>query len=111
MGDREHRQDPVWMTQAQSDAPLHPEAAEVSLCREGELNPRDAAAVRAHLDACPRCRRLDAKLAEMHRMLRHHASENMTATIAARIDRALAREAADGSTRWPPAPRTPSAYS
>ena len=71
-----------------------------------------AAAIRAHISICSRCRQLDARLAEMQEeMLGQQASRNMTATIAIRINRVRTVAAALGNDQQPPAPRTPSLYS
>lgn len=75
-------------------------------------HPQDsAAALRAHLSTCSRCRRLGANLADMQEMLSQQASRNMTATIAIRINRVRTVAAAVGNDQRPPAPRRPSIYS
>jgi anti-sigma factor RsiW len=110
MKDRDHRTDagrgyPALPDVRSSSQHLPP--AQMSLCRDGALTPRDAAAVRAHLRSCPRCRAADAKLFEVRKILRHQARASMPATIALRIDKALIAEAAQGRGQWPPAPRRP----
>jgi anti-sigma factor RsiW len=88
-----------------SSSQQHLAPAQMSLCRDGGLKPREAAAVRAHLRSCARCRAADAKVFEVRQILRHQASQTLPATIAMRIDRALVDEVAQGM--WPPAPRRP----
>ncbi|HXZ64902.1 MAG TPA: zf-HC2 domain-containing protein [Streptosporangiaceae bacterium] len=90
-----------------SSSSRHPAAAQVSLCRDGQLGPRDAAAIRAHLQSCPRCRRVQTRLAEVRRILAHQTERSIPDAIALRIDQALIAEAAQVKGQWPPAPRKP----
>jgi anti-sigma factor ChrR (cupin superfamily) len=89
----------------------HPAPAQVSLCRDGGLEPRDAAAIRAHLKSCARCRRVQAKLSEVRRILGHQEDRIMPASIASQIDEAIIAEAAQIKGQWPPQPRRASLYS
>jgi anti-sigma factor RsiW len=114
MKDNDHRAgseqfDPVRPSVRSSSR--HPAPAQVSLCRDGGLEPRDAAAVRAHLKSCPRCRRMQAKLSEVRRVLGHQPSGSMPAPIASQLDQALIAEASQVKGQWPPRPRSASLYS
>lgn len=114
MKDGDHRADPESVDPARPSVPSstgHPTADEVVLSRGGGLEPSDAAAIRAHVRSCPRCRAVEAKLLELRRILAHRADGKMPARIASRIDQALIAEAVQGSGQWPPAPRSASRYS
>jgi len=72
----------------------HADAATLAAFREELLSHRRAAQVSAHLAACPRCAALDAQLAEVTVLLTHAAAPPMPDTVTARIEMALAAEAA-----------------
>ena len=72
----------------------HADAATLAAFREELLSHRKAAQVSAHLAACPRCAALDAQLAEVTVLLTHAAAPPMPDTVTARIEVALAAEAA-----------------
>lgn len=72
----------------------HADAATLAAFREELLSHRKAAQVSAHLAACPRCAALDAQLAEVTVLLTHAAAPPMPDTVTARIEMALAAEAA-----------------
>jgi hypothetical protein len=72
----------------------HADAATLAAFREELLSRRRAAQVSAHLAACPRCAALDAQLAEVTVLLTHAAAPPMPDTVTARIEMALAAEAA-----------------
>ncbi len=72
----------------------HADAATLAAFREELLSHRKAAQVSAHLAACPRCAALDAQLAEVTVLLSHAAAPPMPDTVTARIEMALAAEAA-----------------
>jgi hypothetical protein len=80
----------------------HADAATLAAFREELLSHRKAAQVSAHLATCPRCAALDAQLAEVTVLLTHAAAPPMPDTVTARIEVALAAEAAARS----PAPVT-----
>jgi anti-sigma factor ChrR (cupin superfamily) len=114
MKDNDHRAgseqfDPTRLSGRSSSR--HPAPAQVSLCREGGLEPLDAAAVRAHLKSCARCRRTQAKLSEVRRVLGHQANRSMPTRIASQLDQALIAEASTVKGQWPPRPRSASLYS
>jgi anti-sigma factor RsiW len=114
MKDNNHRANPLQfgpVLPSVRSSSRHPAPAQVSLCRDGGLEPRDAAAIRAHLKSCPRCRRVQAKLSEVRRILGHQAKGNMPASIASQIDAALIAEAGQIKGQWPPQPRRASLYS
>jgi hypothetical protein len=116
MNDGDHRADRDGIDPARRTVPSstgHPTADQVALSRSGGLEPRDAAAIRAHVRSCPRCRAVEAKLLELRRILAHRADGKMPAKIATRIDQALIAEAVQGMGvgQWPPAPRSASRYS
>src|SRR5215468_4095816 len=62
--------------------------------REELLSRRKAARVSAHLAACSRCARLDAQLAEVPALLTRSTAPPMPDTLTARIEAAIAAEAA-----------------
>jgi len=111
MKDRDHKAEPGRLVgghrSARSSSSHHPAAAQVSLCRDGALDPGDAAAIRAHVQSCPRCRQVQTRLAEVRRILAHQTDRSIPDTIALRIDQALIAEAAQVKGQWPPAPRRP----
>jgi hypothetical protein len=72
----------------------HADAATLAAFREELLSHRKAAQVSAHLAACPRCAALDAQLAEVTVLLTHAVAPPMPDTVTARIEMALAAEAA-----------------
>jgi hypothetical protein len=72
----------------------HPDAGVLAECREGLLGRRRAARVRAHLASCPHCASLDAGLAEVGELLASSPAPSMPDHLIARLDRALAAEAA-----------------
>jgi anti-sigma factor RsiW len=114
MKGNDHRADPERTDAARRTGrshTRHPVPAQLSRCRDGALAPRDAAAIRAHLRSCPRCRRVQAMLSEVSRILGHQTSGRMPARIAVRIDGALIAQTAQRNGQWPPAPRRPSLYS
>jgi predicted anti-sigma-YlaC factor YlaD len=114
MKDRDHRAQPGAVDRARwniRSGSRHVAPAQVSLSGEGRLDPSDAAAVQAHLASCPRCRRMQAKLWELRRILGHPASGSMPTRIASRIDKALIVEASQTKGQWPPRPRSASLYS
>lgn len=112
MKDRDHRAEPDGVDPARrSVRSRHPAADQLALCRDGALEPRDAAAIRGHVKSCPRCRQVEAKLLELRRILAHHNDRSMPAGIAVRMDQALIAEAVQGNGQWPPAPRSASRYS
>src|SRR5215468_5612459 len=62
--------------------------------REELLSRRKAARVSAHLAACPRCAGLDAQLTEVTALLTRSAAPPMPEALTARIETAIAAEAA-----------------
>jgi anti-sigma factor RsiW len=72
----------------------HADAATLAAFREELLSQRKTAQVSAHLAACPRCAALDAQLAEVTVLLTHAAAPPMPDSVTARIEVALAAEAA-----------------
>jgi anti-sigma factor ChrR (cupin superfamily) len=114
MKDSDHRSEGEGVDRARwriRSGSRHPAPAQVSLCRDGGLRPRDAAAIRAHLKSCPRCRRVEAKLSEVRRILAHQSDRQMPPTAAVRIHQALNAEAVRSKGQWPPAPRRATLYS
>lgn len=80
----------------------HADAATLAAFREELLSHRRAAQVSAHLAACPRCAALEAQLAEVTTMLSRAAAPPMPDTVTARIEAALATEAATRAAGAPP---------
>ena len=72
----------------------HADAATLAAFREELLSARKAAQVSAHLAACPRCTALEAQLAEVTTMLNRATAPPMPEALTARIQAALATEAA-----------------
>lgn len=76
----------------------HADAATLAAFREELLSARKAAQVSAHLAACPRCAALEAQLAEVTTLLNHASAPPMPDALTARIQAALAAEAAARTT-------------
>src|SRR5215471_18957191 len=72
----------------------HADAETLAAFREELLSRRKAARVSAHLAACSRCAALDAQLAEVSALLTRSAAPPMPDTLTARIEAAIAAEAA-----------------
>jgi hypothetical protein len=72
----------------------HADAATLAAFREELLSARKAAQVSAHLAACSRCTALEAQLAEVTTMLNRATAPPMPDALTARIQAALATEAA-----------------
>jgi hypothetical protein len=72
----------------------HPDAGALAEFREGLLGRRRSARVRAHLAACPHCASADAGLAEVTELLASSPAPRMPDHLIARLDSALAAEAA-----------------
>jgi len=72
----------------------HADAATLAAFREELLSARKAAQVSAHLAACPRCAALEAQLAEVTILLSRATAPPMPDALTARIQAALAAEAA-----------------
>ena len=75
----------------------HADAEALAAFREELLSRRKAGRVSAHLAACPRCAALDAQLAEVTTMLTRSTAPPMPDALTARIEAALAAEAATRS--------------
>ena len=82
----------------------HADAATLAEFREELLSARKAAQVSAHLAACPRCAALEAQLAEVTTLLNRATAPPMPDALTARIQAALAAEAAARTTAVAPAP-------
>jgi hypothetical protein len=80
----------------------HADAATVAAFREELLSARKAAQVSEHLAACPRCAALEAQLAEVTTVLNRATAPPMPDALTARIQAALAAEAAARATDAPP---------
>ena len=80
----------------------HADAATVAAFREELLSARKAAQVSAHLAACPRCAALETQLAEVTTVLSRATAPPMPDALTARIQAALAAEAAARATDAPP---------
>ena len=72
----------------------HADAETLAAFHEELLPRRKTAQVAAHLVTCPRCAALDAQLAEVTALLTHATAPPMPDALAARIEAALAAEAA-----------------
>ena len=72
----------------------HADAETLAAFREELLSRRKAARVSAHLAACSRCAALDAQLAEVSALLTRSAAPPMPDALTARIEAAIAAEAA-----------------
>jgi hypothetical protein len=82
----------------------HADAATLAAFREELLSARKAAQVSAHLAACPRCAALEAQLAEVTTLLNRATAPPMPEALTARIQAALAAEAASRTPAAAPAP-------
>lgn len=81
-----------------ADTAQHPDVSEISDLTEGLLPPAREAALRQHLGACEQCTELHSSLEEIRSLLGSvPAPEPMPDDVAARIDAALAVEAASAS--------------
>ena len=72
----------------------HADAQQLAAFREGLLPARKAAKIATHLSSCPRCAEVDAQLAAVTTILAHTPAPPMPASLAARLDAALAAEIA-----------------
>jgi len=72
----------------------HPGGETIAAFREDLLPARKAARIAAHLAECPRCAEVDAQLAAVTAALARSPTPPMPASLTARIDAALAAEAA-----------------
>ena len=72
----------------------HANAERLAAFREGLLSRRKAARVSAHLAACSRCAGLDAQLTEVSALLTRSTAPPMPDALTARIEAAIAAEAA-----------------
>ncbi len=81
----------------------HADAATLAAFREELLSARKAAQVSAHLAACPRCAALEAELAEVTTLLNRATAPPMPDALTARIQAALATEAAARTPATAPA--------
>lgn len=72
----------------------HADAQQLAAFREGLLPARKAAKIAAHLSSCPRCAEVDAQLAAVTTILARTPAPPMPASLAARLDAALAAEIA-----------------
>jgi hypothetical protein len=72
----------------------HPDPGVLAECREGLLGRRRSARIRAHVAGCPHCASLDAGLAEVTALLASSPAPSMPSHLIARLDSALAAEAA-----------------
>src|SRR5215813_12076839 len=87
----------------------HPDGETIAAFREDLLPARKAARIAAHLAECPRCAEVDAQLAAVTAALARTPTPPIPASLTARIDAALAAEAAARSaagaspavTHWP----------
>jgi hypothetical protein len=72
----------------------HADAEQLAAFREGLLPARKAAKIATHLSSCRRCAEVDAQLAAVTTILAHTPAPPMPASLAARLDAALAAEIA-----------------
>lgn len=72
----------------------HVDSETLAAYREGLLSRRKARQVAAHLAHCAQCAGLDAQLAELPALLAHSPAPPMPAALTARIEAAIAAEAA-----------------
>jgi anti-sigma factor RsiW len=89
----------------------HADAATLAAFREELLSARKAAQVSAHLAACPRCAALEAQLAEVTTLLNRATAPPMPEALTARIQAALAAEAASRTPATTSAPESVPAMS
>jgi hypothetical protein len=82
----------------------HADAATLAAYREELLSARKAAQVSAHLAACSRCAALEAQLAEVTTLLNRATAPPMPDALTARIQAALAAEAAARTPAAAPGP-------
>jgi hypothetical protein len=75
----------------------HVDEQTLAAYREGLLPPRKAARIAAHLPECPRCAEIDAQLAAVTTILASTPAPPMPASVAQRLDAALAAEIAAAS--------------
>jgi hypothetical protein len=80
----------------------HADAQQLAAFREGLLPARKAAKIATHLSSCPRCAEVDAQLAAVTTILAHTPAPPMPASLAARLDAALAAEIARPPVAAPP---------
>ncbi|MGO9727754.1 MAG: anti-sigma factor family protein [Streptosporangiaceae bacterium] len=72
----------------------HPSALDLARLSEGDLSPRKAARIRAHLDDCAACQQVYAELEGVSVLLASVQEPPIPAHLAARIETALATESA-----------------
>src|SRR5262249_25078213 len=72
----------------------HPDGETIAAFRDDLLPARKAARIAAHLAECPRCAEVDAQLAAVTAALARTPTPPMPASLAARLDAALAAEVA-----------------
>ncbi|HUL25543.1 MAG TPA: zf-HC2 domain-containing protein [Streptosporangiaceae bacterium] len=75
----------------------HVDEQTLAAYREGLLPAREAARIAAHLPECPRCAEIDAQLAAVTTILARTPAPPMPASVAQRLDAALAAEIAAAS--------------
>jgi len=79
----------------------HVDEQTLAAFREGLLPARKAARITAHLATCPRCAEIDAQLAAVTTILARTPAPPMPASLAARLDAALAAEIARSAAASP----------
>ena len=79
----------------------HPDDETIAAFREDLLPGRRAARIAAHLAECPRCAEVDAQLAAVTAALARTSTPPMPASLAARLDAALAAEIARSAPASP----------
>jgi hypothetical protein len=85
----------------------HVDEQALAAFREGLLPARKAARITAHLATCQRCAETDAQLAAVTTILARTPAPPMPASLAARLDAALAAEIARSATVSPSAAASP----
>ena len=85
----------------------HVDEQTLAAFREGLLPARKAARITAHLATCQRCAETDAQLAAVTTILARTPAPPMPASLAARLDAALAAEIARSSAAAPAADTSP----
>src|SRR5215471_7572107 len=85
----------------------HPGSETIAAFREGVLPARKAARIAAHLRECPRCAEADAQLAAVTAILASTPAPPMPASLAERLDAALATEIARSAGAASPAGAAP----